>query len=149
MYEIRLLSQEFYDDFPLEQFPELIYKTDRPYLVLLVTIENNKFAIPFRTNIKHNNCYKFPKTGRNTNSASGLDFSKAVIVNDKKYLGRKATIDSIEHSDLINKYGFIIKQFSNYVSRYKKYITSNIPNIRLAITYKYTTLKYFHKELGI
>ena len=149
MDEIRLLTQKFFDDYPFEEYPELERKTNRPYLVLLVQIENNRFAIPFRTNIKHNSCYKFPATGRKTSSASGLDYSKAVIVNNQEYIGRRAVIDETEYSDLIKKFHFIRKQFAAYVKRYIQYTKSNVMNIRLATTYLYSTLKYFHKELGI
>ena len=59
LYEIRLLSSEFYKDYNLSKYPEMEEKTNRPFLVMLVEIENNIFAIPFRTNIKHNYCYNY------------------------------------------------------------------------------------------
>lgn len=56
IYEIRLLSNEFYTDFTLSMYPEMEDKQCRPFLVLIIKIEDNKFAIPFRTNVKHKYC---------------------------------------------------------------------------------------------
>ena len=103
LYGIRLLSSEFYKDYNLSKYPEMEEKINRPFLVMLVELENNKFAIPFRTNIKHNYCYKFANTNRSTTSSIALDFSKAVVINDDKYLGSYATIDRKEYLELEKK----------------------------------------------
>lgn len=78
--EIRKLSGAFYKDYPHSEFPEMEFKLDRPYVVLLLEINSIKFAIPLRTNIKHNYCYKFRTSDRKTNSSTGIDFTKAVII---------------------------------------------------------------------
>ena len=44
--ELRKLSKEFYKAYPHNEFPEMEAKLGRPYLVLLVEIDNLKFAIP-------------------------------------------------------------------------------------------------------
>ena len=85
IYEIKLLSEQFYNDYNISNYPEMEDKQSRPFLVLLVKIDDNTFAIPFRTNIKHKYCYKFTNTNRSTNTYTALDYSKAVIVNDSKY----------------------------------------------------------------
>lgn len=108
--------------------------------------QNNTFAIPFRTNIKHKYCYKFKSSSRNTTSSTGLDFSKAVIVNNPLYVGKSATIDNKEYIELNNKYYFIIKQFKAYVQGYIDFISGNSKPFS-PTKYQFTTLKYFHKEL--
>lgn len=49
-------------------------KLGRPYVVLLVEINNVKFAISLRTNIRHSFCYKFKTSDRETESSTGIDF---------------------------------------------------------------------------
>lgn len=147
-YKLFYLSQDFYNHYDKINYPEIEHKESRPYMVLLIKIENNTFAIPFRTNVKHNYCYKFKNTSRNTNSASGLDYSKAAIVNDENFLGARAVIDNKEYIELNNKYFFIIKQFTKYIDGYKKIINGTANEYDLK-KYKYSTLKYFHSELGL
>lgn len=45
-------------------------------------------------------------------------------------------------------YHIIIKRFTTYVRGYIKYASGTL-NEYQALKYKYTTLQYFHKELGI
>ena len=117
-------------------------------MVFLVEMDNNTFAIPFRTNIRHNACYKFKNSNRDSDSVTGLDYTKAVIVNDYEYIGEDATIDDKEYLELNGKYFYIIKQFKSYVNDYYEYISGNVNEYK-AKKYRYTTLKYFHKELNI
>lgn len=147
-YKLNYLSADFFKKYSAAQYPEIENKNNRPYMVILVRIENNLFAIPFRTNIPHNNCYKFRNSSRPSNSVTGLDYTKAVIINDSKYIGAPARIDSKEYAELIKNHPFIIKQFSKYVSDYKKF-TKDKKNYYATKKFKYTTLKYFHKELGV
>ena len=150
IYEIRLLSNEFYTDFTLSMYPEMEDKQCRPFLVLIIKIEDNKFAIPFRTNVKHKYCYKFLNTNRNTTSSTALDFSKAVVINDDKYLGSSATIDRKEYLELENKTMFIIKKFITFILKYKKIMKNpSINRYEYELLSKYSTLKYFHQELGL
>ena len=74
LVELRKLSNEFYKAYPHNDYPEMEAKLDRPYVVLLVEINNVKFAIPLRTNIRHSFCYKFKTSDRETKSSTGIDF---------------------------------------------------------------------------
>ena len=87
--ELRKLSKEFYKAYPHNDYPEMESKLGRPYVVLLVEINNIKFAIPLRTNIRHSFCYKFKTSDRETKSSTGIDFSKAVVISKDSYLGEK------------------------------------------------------------
>lgn len=148
-YKISYLTQEFYENFPKDKYPEIERKSERPYIVFIVVINDNTFALPFRTNIIHNYCYKFKKTNRKTNNASGIDFTKAVIVNDKKYIGSEALIDKLEYKELIRKIYFIYKKFSNFVQGYIDMVNKSIKDEHIINKYKFSTLKYFNKELGL
>ena len=147
-YQIYKLSKKFYSKYDKKNYPEIERKNDRPYVVILVKIKDNIFAIPFRTNIKHDACYRFMNSGRKTKHKTGLDFSKAVVINDKKYIGGRAFIDHKEFLELENRYYFIISRFKKYLSNYYRYVNGELKD-RDAQKYKYTTLKYFHKELGL
>lgn len=147
-YELKYLSEEFYKKYNPVDYPEIEKKKERPYMVMLIKIENNTFALPFRTNVKHAACYRFKNSSRNTQSSTGLDYSKAVVIGDSKYLGNAATIDNKEYVELNNKYYFIMQQFKSYLGGYKKFINGEL-NKYEAKKYQFSTLKYFHNELGI
>ncbi len=147
-YQLNYLSEEFYAKYHHSDYPEIENKNNRPYMVLLVTVENRVFAIPFRTNIPHNNCYKFKNSTRPTSTVTGLDYTKAVIVNDSRYIGAPARINDKEYVELNDSYGFIIKQFREFVSDYIKFANGK-KGYYNAKKFRFTTLKYFHQELGI
>lgn len=148
LYKLHYLSKKFYDKYNSVEYPEIEHKQRRPYIVILIKIDNNTFALPLRTNIKHSNCYKFKYSSRPTDSVTGIDFSKAVIVNNYEYIGNIAEIDNKEYVELNDRIFFIINKFQTYIKGYYEYI-SGTSNKYQAKKYKYTTLKYFHKELGI
>ncbi len=148
IYELNYLTDDFYEKYNSTVYPEIENKKSRPYMVLLIKVDDNTFAIPFRTNIRHKYCYKFKKSGRDTSSVTGLDYTKAVIVNDEMYIGNRATIDNKEYIELNNKYYFIISQFKKYVGGYRDYINGKLNRFD-AKKYQYSTLKYFHKELDL
>ncbi len=147
-YELHYLSVEFYNKYNTSEYPEIEHKNHRPYIVLLIKVDNNTFALPLRTNIKHSSCYKFQYSSRPTDSITGIDFSKAVIVNDLSYIGETAEIDNKEYVELNDRIAFIISKFRTYVKGYHTYVSGKA-NKYQAKKYKYTTLKYFHDELGI
>lgn len=147
-YKINYLTEQFYIDYDKANYPEIESKSDRPYMVMLIRVENNTFAVPFRTRITHKNSYRFTNTSRVTDKATGLDFTKAVIVNDSKYIGAPARVDDSEYNELDINHYIIIKRFKKYVNRYIKYKKGLLPS-QVAGDYKYSTLKYFHKELCI
>lgn len=149
LYSINYLSNDFFNTMCTPERSEIENKPERPYVVLLVNISGNTFAIPFRTNLPHNNGYKFRKTGRPTKCSSGIDFSKAVIVNDKSYIGNTAFVDKEEFRELSNKSNFIIKKFETYVNNYIKVANGTTTDKYTVNKYQYSTLRYFHDELGI
>ena len=59
-FQVYLLSQKFTTDYPLSQYPELMYKQGRPYTCLLIETHDNYFlCVPFRSSINHKNAYHF------------------------------------------------------------------------------------------
>lgn len=148
LFELHYLSENFYDTYNADVYPEIEHKTQRPYIVLLIQIDDNTFALPLRTHIKHSSCYKFQYSSRPTDSITGIDFSKAVIVNNASYIGDIAEMDNKEYVELNDRIAFIISKFRTYLKGYYTFIAGKAPQ-QQAKKYKYTTLQYFHKELGI
>lgn len=148
VFTLNKLATSFYTAYPANKFPEIESKPSRPYVVLVIEIQGNRFALPFRTNIRHKFCYKFKNTNRATDSASGIDFSKAVIVNDDNFIGDETQIDNKEYVELANKFYFVIKKFTNYLNGYIEFRTQGGDEFAEK-KYQYTTLRYFDKDLGI
>ena len=146
LVELRKLSEEFYKDYPHSIFPEIESKLGRPYVVLLVKINEIKFAIPLRTNIRHNYCYKFKTSNRETNSATGIDYSKAVVISKDSYLGEETDINDKEYLELQEKTFFIISKFKKYIETYVDY-KKNGGNEYIARRYRFSTLQYFDDYL--
>lgn len=147
-YQLNYLSNDFYTHYNSKDFPEIENKQSRSYMVLLIHIGNNTFAVPFRTNVSHNNCYKFKTSTRPTDSITGLDYTKAVIVNEPGYIGAPARINDKEYIELSKNYHFILKQFEKFVSDYIAFVNGK-NNYYTAKKFRFTTLQYFHEELGI
>lgn len=51
--EICFLSEEFYNDYPADDYPEIEQKHNRPYIQVFIEIAGIQFAIPLRSDIKH------------------------------------------------------------------------------------------------
>ena len=147
-FTINRLSASFYAKYPVSQYPEIESKPDRPYVVIVVMINDNRFALPLRTNIRHSYCYKFKRTGRTTSSATGIDFTKAVIINDPSMLGNAVTMDNIEYRELVKDFYIIMGRFQKYINDYIVFCRDG-GNEYTSKKFQFTTLKYFHRELGI
>ena len=44
-YEINYLSEDFFEKYDSKHFPEIEHKLNRPYLVLVLKVENNTYSI--------------------------------------------------------------------------------------------------------
>ena len=146
LVELRKLSKDFYKDYPHEKYPEMESKLGRPYVVLLVEINSVKFAIPLRTNIRHSYCYKFRTSDRKTETVTGIDYSKAVVVSNDAYLGEETDINDKEYLELQEKVHFIIKKFKKYVDDYIAFKMHGA-NEYVTKRYAFSTLKYFDEFL--
>ncbi|MCR5725619.1 MAG: hypothetical protein K6G80_11090 [Treponema sp.] len=121
----------------------------RPYIILLIEVENNTFAIPIRTHLhKTKDCYE-----SNPQTNSGLDYTKAVVITKRDYI-ETARFPEIEHKE----YNFIkfkereIKlAFAKFVADYKKDVIRHKKNPAIPENprFKYCSLRYFLKELGV
>ena len=110
-FEVCKLSNDFFNDYPISKYPELLTKDSRPYNCLLIDTHIDYFiCIPFRTNISpHNNdSYKFKNSNRNKKSTSGLDYQKMLIIKESRYLEDNAIVDRDEYSEAISNINQIV-----------------------------------------
>lgn len=135
------LSKIFYDRYGV--YKEILQKTDRPYFMLVVQIDNLQVGIPFRSHITHKHAFM-------TIGDKGLDYSKAVVLSEECYVDRskKVIIAKDEHSILLGRDGVIKNGFKKYLNAYKKAL-SNPEVKRNNLLLSMSTLKYFHKELSL
>ena len=73
------LTNDFYRAY--RHCPEIEQKQQRPYIQVQIVIDGVIFAIPLRSNINHPHVHWTDKPNR-----CGVDFSKAIVVEDKKYI---------------------------------------------------------------
>ena len=146
--EFRRLSAAFYTQFGHKT--EILTKADRPYYVLLLELDGLTYAIPLRSHITHPYCFV---ADNSTMQQSGLDYSKAVVITDMiKYIDpAPVTIRQNEYNIIKQREYLIRRQFSSYVALYKKEIRRRLKNPSLPVCSfcRYSSLKYFHKELGL
>lgn len=136
------LTSQFYQDY--SHCSEIEQKQLRPYIMFVVQVDNIIFALPMRSHIKHKYAYFTDKQ-----NCCGIDYSKAVvIVKPNIYIDtKKPVIRNNEYKALLGKEYIIEKEFIRYLNDYKKAKKANAQ--RLNSVYKYCTLKYFHKEIGL
>jgi protein AbiQ len=119
------LSGCFYDHYNPAQYPEMMHKRNRACIVCLVKIDDLTFAIPFRSNIKHNaSLITLRQTTNSKNERRGIDFSKAVVINDEKYIdkSRFPCINRQEFNFLENKEFLILKGLKKFITEYKRLV---------------------------
>lgn len=151
-YEIYTLSDIFYDVYNAEEYPEILNKEDRPYSCLLIeTIWDFFICIPYRTDIRHRQAYKFKNTSRSKYHESGLDYSKMVIIKEPEYIGEKTIIDQDEFNETRDNIDIIVNDAMEYLEEYIKHHKGDavLATAMYERKYKYSSLQYFHEELNI
>ena len=90
---------------------------------------------------------------RSIRAKSGLDQRKIVIVADSNYIGQTdAIVDKDEYNETRNNIEYIKNDAQEYVDDYVNYLSGNSTKYdkkEFERIYQYSTLQYFHKELGI
>lgn len=137
------LTDQFYSDYPNSRYPQIESKKNRPYAHIIVNTYEKLFCIPLRSNITHPHAYFTNKKTR-----SGIDYSKAVIIEDMNYIDNdtKVFLRQDEFNKLRGKEHIIQKQFRNYIELYKKAKSD------LTIPYRneilnFSTLQYFEDKI--
>ena len=101
---------------------------------------------------KNNRAYHFRFSKRSKKHKSGLDYTKIIIVGQNEYLDAKdAIIDNDEYNETIRNFDRIKEEVLTYVEDYIDYVQQKkrLSEKEFERRYKYSTLKYFHREMGI
>ena len=139
------LSEDFYKAYPSEMYPEMEQKHNRPYIQVYVEINGIQYAIPLRSDIHHPHVLWTDKKNH-----CGVDFSKAVVITDEKYIDwlTEPHISENEFDALRGKDYKIKIKMEKYIEEYKKAKQDMTKTINQRLV-KYSTLQYFEKEIGI
>jgi protein AbiQ len=139
-----LLSQQFFEDFPHAQYPEMAAKQDRPYVFVFLEVHDQKWALPLRSHINHQHCFW-------TNRAAqyGVDYSKAILLLKDSYISnvRTPVIRPDEFKVLRGAEKVIESGFTAYMEKYKTAI-KDLENPKNRTLCKFSTLQYFHGMIG-
>lgn len=139
------LSNEFYEAYPEEEYPEIEQKHNRPYIQVYVKIDGVQFAIPLRSGINHPHVLWTDKPNN-----CGVDFSKAVVIKQESYIDFSVEphLRQNEFDVLRGKDNAIKARMQKYIKKYK-YAKKNLSKAANKLLIRYSTLQYFEDELGI
>lgn len=115
---------------------------NRGYGIVVIEINNGMcFGIPLRSHLRHRHGFK-------TIGDKGLDYSKAVLIENAALIGQTFKIPHDEYVKIKDREHFITSRFQKYVERYIV-LANRGDNNALQQSYRYTTLVNYHAELGI
>ena len=152
-YQILKLTDVFYNAYPNPPFKEILKKKQRAYNCLLFQTHYDYFiCIPYRTEISHPYAFHFTTTVRSKEHKSGLDYSKIVIIEKTDYIDfTDAIIDKDEFNETMVNLERIKREALNFVEEYVTHVKGikELHKREFERRYRFSPLKYFHKELGI
>lgn len=95
----------------------------------------------------------FTNTQRSKRTQSGLDYKKAVIIKDGTYIDStaKVVVDNDEYTAMMKHISTIVEDVHNYIQKYVNHVegTKVLHPREYTRRYQYSTLPYFHPELGL
>ncbi|MCL1872537.1 MAG: hypothetical protein FWF85_00275 [Clostridiales bacterium] len=136
------LNELFYDKY--KECTEIEQKSMRPYALVYTKINDVQFAIPLRSDINH----KEHVLWTDKNNRCGLDFSKAVVIADEKYIDntKKPFIRQNEFDSLRGKEYIIKQKLIKHISEYKAAKTA-LHIYRNKLLCQYSTMQYFEEHI--
>ena len=139
-----LLSDEFYDAYPPDSYPEIESKRNRPHVMVLVQSDTGSwFAVPLRSNTRHRFCFKTVGNG-------GLDYTKAIPLLDDSFvdMDRKAMVRQSDWPIIQSDRRRIRIGMRNYIEQHKR-AKKNPANKMYKNLIRFFTPQYFEDELGL
>lgn len=133
-----ILSEAFYDEYA--GCEQILQKKNRPYVCLEVLIAGHTYAIPFRHHIPHKHAFF-------TGKECGLDYTKAVLILDKRQIADETpTVSQPEYDAIKDREAMITNGLRKYIALYKK-ASKNKSNPHYRNILQYSTLQYFERYL--
>ena len=152
--DVYLLSQKFLQDYPQDEYPEIMRKHGRPYSCLIIDTHDDYYiCLPFRSSITHQQAFLFKNTQRSQQSQSGLDYKKMVLIKNEEYFDRTvvAMVDNDEFVEAMKNLDKIASEASVYLDSYIAHVTGSkvLHPRKFDRRYRFSTLPYFHDVVGI
>ncbi len=145
--QLRTLTDQFYAD--NKGLQEALDGSNdgkvRGYGIVVIDLNGLVFGIPLRSHLNH----KFGFVSeRSEGVKKGLDYTKALLIKKEEYVSRAYKIPTPEFTPHINDNKEKIQEdFNKFVNRY---IEANVKkDENILRNYRYSTLKNYHKELGL
>lgn len=136
------ITNDFFLDH--EHLKEIEKKDTRPYAMVKVQMNEIEFFLPLRSGITHKHLFQTDKDNK-----CGVDYSKAIIVNDPKYIDSKQPyIRPNEYRALLGKEYQLKVGMEKYIKDYKKALRKQHIHEYKNLC-KFSTLQNYHIELGI
>ena len=152
-YQILKLTDVFYREYPNPLYNEILKKNNRAYNCMLFQSHYDYFiCIPYRSEISHKYAFHFTNTTRSKEHKSGLDYSKIVIITKTDYIDSvDAIIDKDEFKETMVNLKQIKKEALDFVEDYVLHMKGikMLHEREFERRYGFSSLKYFHRELGI
>lgn len=147
---LRRLTSDFYNDHQLIQMQDKGQDKGRGYGVLLMQVREYKFAIPLLSKMDINHPFCFDAWGHPTHK-SGLDYSKAVIITDDKYILPRPfkTRDKAEWVTIRKNRRTILREFEDFVEEYIEAVKTNNQIFLTIKEVQLSTLQNYHTEFGL
>jgi len=144
--QLRTLTDQFYvDNTDLKE--ALDGSNDgkvRGYGIVVIDLDGLVFGIPLRSHLNH----KFGFVSeRSEGVKKGLDYTKALLIQKDEYVSRAYKIPASEFIHINDNKDKIQEDFNKFVSRYIE--AHNKKDVNILRNYRYSTLKNYHKELGL
>lgn len=152
-FQILKLTDEFYNVYPNPPYKEILKKGQRAYnCILFQTHYDYYVCVPYRSEISHAYAYLFKKSLRSLKHRSGLDYTKIVIIDNGRYIDKvDALVDKDEYNETVINIKRIKREALAFVEDYVKHIkgTAKLSLQEFNRRYSFSSLQYFHNELGI
>ena len=141
--EFKHLSEKFYEDYPHEQYSELMLKENRPYTQVITEVNGLKFAVPLRSDISHRQNVLWT----DKNAKHGLDFTKAILILNDGYISdEKVFIRQKEHKHLLGKERRVKEKMEKCILDYKE--AKSDLSLEHNVEYcSFSSLQYFEKYI--
>ncbi len=138
---IRRLTDEAYQR--VSQLEQTMHKKERYYAIVPIKHNGLIFAVPFRSNMNHDHGFKTILKDQQWN---GLDYSKAVLVEEKDIQHMAFTLRSQKEYNKVKKNERKIRtQFAKYVERYAEHADKD--ELTRRRMFGFSTLRNYHSEL--
>jgi len=146
-----VLNDQFYID-NMENHEMMRSRGGRP-LFLTFEYQEKLLLVPLRSHLPANSRRFDMKTGylvpSHSKPSAGLDYRKILFVDRRYILNYDTIINRGQRIIVSENANEIRKEIIEYINGYIRCINENRANSMVRYVYQFSTLKYYHRELGL